>query len=435
MNDSTEFDYTVQVPGMIGWFDAFRDDFGPSNFGTLTHPCINVRTVIIFLLFVLPYISFLMILPGVREKRVISFVTITIQLLVGILIIASLRLPYWSVGDTVMVSQLKAFSTQRHEAKIGLRVGLKSINITMRSVFSGASLLEDNSLKPIAADAQLYINEKFTLNGVKDMVTEARAAYEEGLPYPVLKVLEYFRIGEDSFDFGMKYRQAGHYAGALIWFGFALWVWQTVLLLFLPHHYSKVGILCGIAVLIGDIIYAIMTPEPLNIPFMGKDAGTVFLSTAFGTSFYLSLSAGIISILFNLTLSVLQYIRVYTLSTLLSSSMDETVGPKCRYGRDVVPVDEFVTSHRVLAFAESTNIQAKKTDLTDPKLLIVNKTVGSSSGFQSGSSLRSSTKSILSSLASDRLQRTMSTDTMDHSHMTDDEMGHKDEFVEHGHQV
>ncbi|CAD5217513.1 unnamed protein product [Bursaphelenchus okinawaensis] len=418
----------LQILKMIGWFDAFREDFGPSNFGTISHPCINVRTIIIFSIFVLPYISFLLILPGVREKRFVSFVTITIQLLVGILIIASLRLPYWSVGDAVMISQLKAHSSQRHEAKIGVRVGLKSINITMKC----ASLLEDNSVKPISAETQMYINEKFTIDVVKDMDLEMNSAYEEGLPYPVLKVLEYFRISENSFDYGMQYRQAGHYAGAVIWAGFACWCWQTLLLLFLPHHYSKVGVLSGVLVLVGDVVYAVISPAELIVPFMGPQKQTVYLVMGYGTSFYLSLAAGIISILFGLSLTILQYIRLYSLSTLLSASMDETVGPKCKYGRPMHSVEDYEISRRILAFADSTNIPHKQTDVTDPNLLIVKHiTVGSSSGFQSGSSLRSSTKSILSSLASDRLQRTMSTDTMDNSHMTDDDGQKIDGFVHH----
>lgn len=45
---------------------------------------------------------------------------------------------------------------------------------------------------------------------------------------------------------------------------------------------------------------------------------------------------------------------------------------------------------------------------------------GNSSGFQSGSSLRSSTNSTLSS-TSGGIQRTLSTDTIGHSNLTDDD--------------
>lgn len=44
----------------------------------------------LFFLFIIPYVAFLIILPGIREQRVISFVTLTHQLGVGVLLMGNL---------------------------------------------------------------------------------------------------------------------------------------------------------------------------------------------------------------------------------------------------------------------------------------------------------------------------------------------------------
>jgi dual oxidase maturation factor 1 len=51
------------------------------------------------------------------------------------------------------------------------------------------------------------------------MATELQAAYRQGLPYPMLKVLEYFSLNQGSFEWGKKYRNAGYYADAMLWYG------------------------------------------------------------------------------------------------------------------------------------------------------------------------------------------------------------------------
>lgn len=143
-----------------------------------------------------------------------------------------------------------------------------------------------------------YYNEKFAFDGAKTIAVETDKAFEEGLPFPMLKILEYFSFYHGGFDWGMKYRQAGHYTSALIWTGFACWIWQCILLGLLPHHYSKAGILSGCFLIAGIVVYACISPAGLNIPFMGKEQETVFLRLSYGTSFYLAMAAGNVIILF-----------------------------------------------------------------------------------------------------------------------------------------
>ncbi|KAI6240061.1 hypothetical protein M3Y99_00490500 [Aphelenchoides fujianensis] len=345
------------------------------------------------LAFIVPYVAFLIVFPGLREKRLISFTTITVQLGVGILLIASIVLPYWSVGDAVIISQFKSHSTSRHETKIGVRVGLTTINVTL----------------------------KCALDGVRSMATELESAYYDGLPYPMLKVLEYFSLSQGAFAWGKQYRNAGHFASTLVWTSFAAWFWQCVFLLFLPHHYGKVGILSGILALAGDIVYMFLAPNGPSIPFTSSTLETTFLNLSYGSSFYMSLAAGLISITYGIVLTVLQYIRWYSLSTCLSSNLDVNVGPRCRYGRQFIqPMDE-VHPSSTRTPTESPPHSSRGTKHGGPKAESSNGGTGGSSGFQSGSSLRSSTNSTLSSSTSREIQRTLSTDTIGHSHLTDDD--------------
>jgi hypothetical protein len=137
--------------------------------------------------------------------------------------------------------------------------------------------------------------------------------------------------------------------------------------------------------------------------------------------------------------------RLYTLSTCLSSSIDSTVGPKCRYGRSYDCDNEDAQQSSSRSSDISTNYMNDGTSSNGNKLSVLNQhtkqlntknsnkskvsptqtATGNSSGFQSGSSLRSSTNSTISSSSiSNGIQRTLSTDTIGHSNLTDDDDSH-----------
>lgn len=44
---------------------------------------------------------------------------------------------------------------------------------------------------------------------------ELQSALEKGLPYPILKVIEYFSV--DAGFIGRQYRLAGHYTHVFLW--------------------------------------------------------------------------------------------------------------------------------------------------------------------------------------------------------------------------
>uniref|UniRef100_A0A1I7YWJ5 DUOXA-like protein C06E1.3 n=1 Tax=Steinernema glaseri TaxID=37863 RepID=A0A1I7YWJ5_9BILA len=222
-----------------GWFSAFRDDFAPTRYESSQAPSsVNIKVTLLFSVFVVPYLAFLIILPGLRVKRIISFITMTIQLGTGAMLFGSVYLPYWNVGDAHIVSQFRAHSTERHESLLGVRVGLGSVNITMKYVrtFRAHSTERHESLLGVrvglgsvnitmkyvrtVGDVHkrydgLYFNEHYDITGISSMASELQQAFHNGLPYPMLKVLEYFSLNQGSFDWGRHYRVAGHYTNAL----------------------------------------------------------------------------------------------------------------------------------------------------------------------------------------------------------------------------
>jgi dual oxidase maturation factor 1 len=56
------------------------------------------------------------------------------------------------------------------------------------------------------------------LFAVKTMERELYNALRKGLPYPILKVVEYLSVDRAGFVWGRQYRLAGYYACFLLWY-------------------------------------------------------------------------------------------------------------------------------------------------------------------------------------------------------------------------
>jgi dual oxidase maturation factor 1 len=63
----------------------------------------------------------------------------------------------------------------------------------------------------------MFFNERYSLEEVRSMADELIDAYYDGLPYPLLKLLEYFSLSQGAFAWGKQYRNAGYFTSALVW--------------------------------------------------------------------------------------------------------------------------------------------------------------------------------------------------------------------------
>lgn len=370
----------------------FGGNPSPSDYPNAAIPNFNMHAFVIFSVFLIPFIAYLLILPGVRRKRVITTVTYVLMLVVGASLIASLILPCWASGSQMIYTQFRGHSNERILAKIGVEIGLQKVNVTLKF----ERLLSTNDVLPGSDMTELYYNEGFDISGISSMAEALHHGLENGLPYPMLSVLEYFSLNQDAFDWGRHYRVAGHYTHAAVWFAFACWCLSVVLLFLLPHNAYKSILATGISCLIACLVYLLLSPCELRIAFTGENFERVDLTATFSFCFYLIFSMGILCVLCGLGLGICEHWRIYTLSTFLDASLDEHVGPKWKKlptggpGLQGVQIGAFGTN--------TTNSSRDKSDLNSDK------TTGSS-GFQS----RTSTCQSSASSASLRSQTSIET--------------------------
>ncbi|EGT52260.1 hypothetical protein CAEBREN_21619 [Caenorhabditis brenneri] len=278
----------------------------------------------IFSIFLAPTFAYLLILPGVRRKRLITTVTYALMLIVGASLIASVMFPCWASGSQLIYTQVRGHSNEMILAKIGIEMGLEKVNVSLEfeRLTSSDDLLAESEL------TDLYFSESFDISEKSSMAEALHHGLEDGLPYPMLNILEYFAWNLEGFDWGRHYRVAGHYTNAAVWFAFACWCLSVILLILLPHNAYKSILATGISCLVACLLYLILSKCELRIAFTGEDFERVDLTATFSFCFYLIFAMGILCVLCGLGLGICEHWRIYTLSTFLDASLDEHVGPK-----------------------------------------------------------------------------------------------------------
>ncbi|TKR67135.1 hypothetical protein L596_023336 [Steinernema carpocapsae] len=101
------------------------------------------------------------------------------------------------------------------------------------------------------------------------------------------------------------------------------WLLQFLLLCIVPHQYAQMTVTVGVVTLMADLVYAINTPSHLHIRFPGPRNELSVLEFHFSTCFYLTLTAGITSVVYGSILWFLQSNTAFVFRTFLSSDLDE----------------------------------------------------------------------------------------------------------------
>lgn len=295
---------------MKGWFDAFRDDGGPTlySFSNRTPVTGDVSIVAVCVLFATLYVAFLVIFPGVRKQKFTTFTTVTLSLFVGLVILVTRLGSSWHVASTTIIAPYKAFSKEKLPARIGAHIGLMHVNITLTAVSIG------NWTPPSDID----FNERFTWSAATEMGTSYRSALKRGLPYPILTVAEYFSLGQEGFAWGGQYRAAGYYASILLWASFASWVLMNLLLIAVPRYGAYTKALTGLLLICTNAGYYMLLPKrPLTIIIEGGR-----LEFRLGWCYWLVLVAGILCFCVGLVISAIDLMWPHTFSTILEVYYD-----------------------------------------------------------------------------------------------------------------
>ena len=137
-----------------------------------------------------------------------------------------------------MRTQYKAYvypvhSPQEIEATVGLHIGLRGFNVTLREqsyeeCTTGRNGEDYAKNRPFPGEMINY-NEEFRWNspwaqgrvGFGRFSGEVSQEFREheftGDPYPILWIAEYFTLDGEQIRWGRKYRQAGWYTHIFMW--------------------------------------------------------------------------------------------------------------------------------------------------------------------------------------------------------------------------
>ncbi|XP_017061701.1 dual oxidase maturation factor 1 [Drosophila ficusphila] len=289
---------------MKGWFDAFRDDGGPTlySFSNRTPVTGDVSIVAVSVLFATFYVAFLVIFPGVRKQKFTTFSTVTLSLFVGLVILITRLGSAWHVAHATIIAPYKAFSREKLPARIGTHIGLMHVNVTLTAIPIG------NWTPP-----DIDYNERFTWEGANDMSANYRHALQRGLPFPILTVAEYFSLGREGFSWGGQYRAAGYFASIMLWASLASWLLMNLLLIAVPRYGAYMKALTGALLVCTTVGYHCLLPKrPLCIYLEGGR-----LEFHFGWCYWLVLVAGILCFIAGVLISIIDLVWPHTFSTVL----------------------------------------------------------------------------------------------------------------------
>jgi len=288
---------------MRGWFDAFRENGGPTLYSHSNRTAVtaDVATLTLYIVFVTLFLAFVIIFPGVRRQRFTTFTSVTLSLFVGTAILVGQHGSAWHSAEVEISSAYRAFSKEKVMGVLGVHIGLNSVNVTLRAM-------------PIYnQSSDIDYNERFHWIGASQMKEDYHAALVKGLPFPILTVGEYFTVDAEGFCWGRNYREAGYYTSIFLWMAFALWVLSNLLLVVVPRYGAYLVTLTGLTLLFCNFLYFKLLPDrPLLIRLEQST-----LTFSFGWSFWLVMVAGCLCVLMGGAVSIIDLIYPHKFSTIL----------------------------------------------------------------------------------------------------------------------
>nr|CDJ97339.1 Dual oxidase maturation factor domain containing protein [Haemonchus contortus] len=295
---------------MLGWFSSFREYGAPTFYGENRTPVIlDTHIFGLFAIFVVPSIAFLIILPGVRKKRFASACSFFFSMYVGATLLVSLYHPCWHRAETPISSAYRSFSNAKIDAHILVRVGLQYLNISL-------STISPHESTAVIDTEQLLYNERFSFSEVNKMESELSNALRKGLPFPILKVIEY--LSGDGFAWGRQYRVAGYYTASMLWLSFSIWLLSLVCLAFLPHYFARCIFYAGLFMGIGDIIFVTNIPRQMYIQFPAQHGDTL-LKFRLSICFHATCIAAILCLVIGALLWIMESKNIYHFDTIFSA--------------------------------------------------------------------------------------------------------------------
>ncbi|KAK7493337.1 hypothetical protein BaRGS_00015463, partial [Batillaria attramentaria] len=279
---------------MSGVYSAFRENGAPTFYEAMHTPWeADVLVSGLIFAFVILATSFFLVLPGIRGKeRLFTFIRITVSLFIGAVILTANFSMTWEVAEVATKTKYKAGTGAEIEAEVGVQIGLRGINVTLK----GEPEYQLNET--------INYNEHFSWEWRQGRLgfgptagrfqQEYRAAQFRGLPLPILWVAEYFTFDGEGIRWGRHYRQAGWYSHILLWLAFPLWLLTNILFFVLLRYGAYFLAMTGAVMITANIIWATLrNVNDLVIPFTDKN----MLVFSYGGTFWVNLITGIICVI------------------------------------------------------------------------------------------------------------------------------------------
>ncbi|XP_063536472.1 dual oxidase maturation factor 2 isoform X1 [Cydia strobilella] len=308
---------------MKGWFDAFREEGGPTLYAyhNRTAVAADVPALALVIAALTLYIAFLAVFPGIRKERFSTFTIVTLSLFVGTVILVCKHGSSWHVGGArVARAAYRAYSTERLDCWLAGHVGLGHVNVTLTALSWGNTSVGDPGVD---------YNEQFRWEEAGGVQERYREGLERGLPYPVLSVAEHFAVQHEGFEWGAKYRAAGYATSTLLWAALALWLLMNLLLVVVPRYGAYAMATLGVTLCAAAGGYWASLP---HVPLVVRLDGATLLFSL-GWCFWLVLISGCICLVVGLLIAAVDLVWPHRFSTVLEVDYDTP------YDRHVLIVD------------------------------------------------------------------------------------------------
>ncbi|XP_039272388.2 dual oxidase maturation factor 1-like isoform X2 [Styela clava] len=289
-------------------YAAFRVNDGPTQHSAHFYPVTaDVLEAGFILAFCILGISFFLVVPGFPGiKRLYFLIRVAVGLFIGSAILLGVIGQEWELAEIETKTPYKVFSTTEINATVGAKIGLGSVNITLKGhpveqLVDQTHLVENNTywIERIDYNERFHWawrQGRFGFGPYSGRINqEFRQAQYKGLPIPILWVAEYFTLDGELIRWGRSYRTAGWYTYQVLWTAFPLWIISNILSVMCLSYCGVVFMMTGGCMLTSIIIYSTIRwgTQPLVIPF---EHGS--LEFHYGSSFWLTMVGGAVAFLY-----------------------------------------------------------------------------------------------------------------------------------------
>ncbi|XP_052252769.1 dual oxidase maturation factor 1-like isoform X7 [Dreissena polymorpha] len=275
----------------MAWFTAFRGDFGNAYYGEYrTSVTADISFAAIAYTCVLISIAAIVAAAGIRgRERWYTLVRLTYSLAVGSIILVSIFGYCWQIGEVGVHSPYIYRSKGQISGRLGVHVGLKTVNLTLVGTFT----TDGNRFK---------YNEKLTLGNVIQESSQLWTALDRGLPQTLLSMIDHFDTDEGGLRYGRNCFMAGYFANILLWTAFAFWVTGNILLCSVVWYGAACFTLAGVCMILAAGVYDFLCPQrALRMPCSDGP-----IELRFGWCFWATLVFGILTTVVGLVLFTLE---------------------------------------------------------------------------------------------------------------------------------